>query len=526
MIVLMNTFNDGWSGLPFKVAYAGVSVTPPKDNITTLTLAVRDVIYPMDYIQKQLRLPPQKPDAVITDSMLDALREYSESRFVKVTGIGMPAELISTCPHLTSRLWLENDIIPLVVDCDKVAMEGDQNTPWGHRALDEQAEVLAMKCVRVFGPLNIPILQVGYRGLVEVNSHFHMHIASSENYQNTVGAQTWDILQIIASEVRPKELRIALFSATPQGGGVALIRHAFVRLGRLLDLDIKYNRYWASDGGPLDDPSNGGADIIVVDHPQMPDLIQIAKERSPARPVIYRSHIQIRTDLAETPHTPQARTWNWLWKRAQHADIFISHPIPDSVPRDVPKAMVGYIPASTDILDGLNKDMRDWDIAHYGRIFNQWCKEAGMPTVDYPTEKYFAQVARFDPSKGLFDALDGYSMFYDHVQKTSSSTKVPKLVICGHGSVDDPDATGTYQAVLERIDEKMPRLKDLICVIRAKPSDQVLNAILSKAKIILQLSTCEGFEIKVSEALRKGKPVIATNVGGLPYRSSITKLAS
>ena len=91
----------------------------------------------------------------------------------------------------------------------------------------------------MFGPLNIPILQVGYRGLVEVNSHFHMHIASSENYQNTVGAQTWDILQIIASEVRPKELRIALFSATPQGGGVALIRHAFVRLGRLLDLDIK-----------------------------------------------------------------------------------------------------------------------------------------------------------------------------------------------------------------------------------------------------------------------------------------------
>ena len=278
------------------------------------------------------------------------------------------------------------------------------------------------------------------------------------------------------------------------------------------------NRYWASNGGPLDDPSNGGADIILVDDPQMPDLIQIAKQKCPDRPVIYRSHIQIRTDLTAKPDTPQARTWNWLWERVQHADVFISHPIPDSVPREVPEARVGYVPASADPLDGLNKDMRDWDIAHYGRIFNRWCKEAEMPTIDYPNEEYITQVARFDPSKGLFDALDGYSMFHDHVKKTQPSAKIPKLVICGHGSVDDPDATGSYQAVLKRIEEKMPHLKDLICVIRAKPSDQVLNAILSKAKIVLQLSVCEGFEIKVSEALRKGKPVIATNVGGLPYQ--------
>lgn len=67
-----------------------------------------------------------------------------------------------------------------------------------------------------------------------------MHIASLENYRETVGSQTWAMLQIFATEVRSKKWRIALFSATPQGGGVALIRHAFVRLGRLLDLDIKW----------------------------------------------------------------------------------------------------------------------------------------------------------------------------------------------------------------------------------------------------------------------------------------------
>lgn len=54
--------------------------------------------------------------------------------------------------------------------------------------------------------------------------------------------------------------------------------------------------------------------------------------------------------------------------------------------------------------------------------------------------------------------------------------------------------------------------------MRLRPSDQVLNALLSKAKIALQLSRREGFEIKVSEAAHKGKPVIVTRAGGIPLQ--------
>ena len=46
----------------------------------------------------------------------------------------------------------------------------------------------------------------------------------------------------------------------------------------------------------------------------------------------------------------------------------------------------------------------------------------------------------------------------------------------------------------------------------------MLNSILTNAKIALQLSLREGFEIKVSEALHKGIPVIATNAGGIPLQ--------
>ena len=41
---------------------------------------------------------------------------------------------------------------------------------------------------------------------------------------------------------------------------------------------------------------------------------------------------------------------------------------------------------------------------------------------------------------------------------------------------------------------------------------------MANARIALQLSTREGFEVKVSEALHTGKPVIACRTGGIPLQ--------
>jgi glycosyltransferase involved in cell wall biosynthesis len=41
---------------------------------------------------------------------------------------------------------------------------------------------------------------------------------------------------------------------------------------------------------------------------------------------------------------------------------------------------------------------------------------------------------------------------------------------------------------------------------------------MSNARIALQLSTREGFEVKVSEALHTGKPIIACRTGGIPLQ--------
>ena len=107
-------------------------------------------------------------------------------------------------------------------------------------------------------------------------------------------------------------------------------------------------RYWTRGGGPLLPPSEGGANVIIIDDPQMPGVIPIAKQQAPDRPIIFRSHIQIRSDLVAIPGSTQAEAWDYLWNNIKHADCFISHPVSAFVPRNVPPDIVGYMPASTD----------------------------------------------------------------------------------------------------------------------------------------------------------------------------------
>lgn len=107
-------------------------------------------------------------------------------------------------------------------------------------------------------------------------------------------------------------------------------------------------RYWTCKNGPLRPSSEGGADVVIIDDPQMPSLIPIAKEQCPERPVIFRSHIQIRSDLVAQPGSPQAEAWRFLWDNIKQADLFISHPVRCFVPDNVPQEMIGHMPASTD----------------------------------------------------------------------------------------------------------------------------------------------------------------------------------
>jgi hypothetical protein len=153
-------------------------------------------------------------------------------------------------------------------------------------------------------------------------------------------------------------------------------------------------RYWFVEGGPLRPPDEGGADIVIVrsyssnllsllttnkiDDPQMPGLIPLIKQVTPHRPVLYRSHIQIRSNLISKEGSPQTQVWDHLWSKVKQADLFISHPIPAFVPDNVPREKVAYLPATTDWLDGLNKTIDKWNKAYYRNAYNDYCHASRM----------------------------------------------------------------------------------------------------------------------------------------------------
>lgn len=101
----------------------------------------------------------------------------------------------------------------------------------------------------------------------------------------------------------------------------------------------------------------------------MPGLIPLIRKVRPEIPVIYRSHIEIRSDLVHIPGSPQEEVWDYLWKNIQLADLFISefavvsgrcpvssslyfflsgHPVSKFVPDDVPKEKLCLLGAATD----------------------------------------------------------------------------------------------------------------------------------------------------------------------------------
>lgn len=281
---------------------------------------------------------------------------------------------------------------------------------------------------------------------------------------------------------------------------------------------------WLHKNGPLAPRTSGGAHIIIVDDPQMPKLIQIAKQQDPDRPVIYRSHIQVRADLVNTKDSHAAGVWDWVWDRIKDCDVFVSHPVDHFVPANVPKDKVGYMPATTDWLDGLNKVLSpDLDGPHYLHEFAVDITRThpnGPFAFEFPdtTRPYIVQIARFDPAKGIPDVLASYAHLRRNLMKDADPFSIPQLVIAGHGAIDDPDAKPIYDQTIALINQFYKEFEHDIIVMRVGPTDQILNALMQNAVVALQLSTREGFEVKVSEALKAGVPVIATRRGGIPLQ--------
>ncbi|KZO94447.1 glycosyltransferase family 4 protein [Calocera viscosa TUFC12733] len=534
--------------------HIGLSAVKTGPNEIQIGYSVSDGIYSIDFAVHTVDLSTVEDiPSTIAFSVLEGIMAFSGRHLVKFICAGVGSRLEAICPRLPSLLWSKLDIMPFIMPIREFDAAEE---------VDELADSFVRKALMWIGPQEMPRLDIVTRNLVNVDGG-GIKLCDLQDYERSVGEPLWRAVSVLAKGLTDRKVKIRFFSATPQGGGVALMRHALVRFFRLLGVDcqwfvpkpnpavfritknnhnilqgvadpdkrlgeeekqkwstwIEHNaeRYWFRKGGPL---APGGADVVIIDDPQMIGLIPMIKKRQPHLPIIYRSHIEIRSDLTKVVGSPQEGVWQFLWKHIKPADVFIAHPVTGFVPAEVDIKTVGMMPATTDWLDGLNKPVAQWDTQYYFRKFNNACSADRMATLAFPSRGYICQVARFDPAKGIPDVLDAYAKLRQRLQREGVPTEdTPQLLICGHGAIDDPDGTIIYDITLKTIDgEALRAYKNDIVVMRLGPSDEMLNVLLSNCRIALQLSHREGFEVKVSEALHKNIPVVAYAAGGIPLQ--------
>ena len=88
-----------------------------------------------------------------------------------------------------------------------------------------------------------------------------------------------------------------------------------------------------------------------------------------------------------------------------------------------------------------------------------------------------------------------------------------QLVLAGGTATDDPEGL----KVIEEVKEKANQDKD-IHILLLPQNDIEVNALQRASTVIVQKSIKEGFGLTVAEALWKAKPVVASNVGGIPLQ--------
>jgi trehalose synthase len=114
------------------------------------------------------------------------------------------------------------------------------------------------------------------------------------------------------------------------------------------------------------------------------------------------------------------------------------------------------------------------------------------------------QISRFDRLKDPVGVIEAYKLAKKYVDC--------QLVLAGGGATDDPEGAAVLAEVMTAAGDD----PDIIILNLPPWSALEINALQIASNIVIQKSLREGFGLTVTEALWKGKPVIAGAVGGIP----------
>ncbi len=335
-----------------------------------------------------------------------------------------------------------------------------------------------------------------------------MHL---DDYRPIVGDSVIDELLLIARKLNGRVVKN--INSTAVGGGVAEILNRMVPLLKELGIqaqwdvirggdqffdvtkkihnalqgaDLEFTEkdkqvYWESQEENLK-MMNFDADVIFIHDPQPAGLIKKRVEIKSRW--IWRCHI----DLSN----PNPAVWNFLKPLVDNYDASVFSAPPFARQLDIPQIMIC---PSIDPLSDKNKELEPSFIQS---VLDRFGISKKKPLV--------TQVSRFDYAKDPVGVIKAYRMVKSYIDC--------QLLLVGGSATDDPEGA----QVLADVKTEAADDPDIHILELPPTSHLEINALQRASTVIFQKSLKEGFGLTVSEALWKGKPVIAGAAGGIPLQ--------
>src|SRR5205809_2362480 len=332
-------------------------------------------------------------------------------------------------------------------------------------------------------------------------------ITQIEDYEPLIGRER--VERIREKSRKFKSLRVANFNSTYYGGGVAEMISSLTLLMNSLGLrtewrviqgtadffSITKKMHTALQGGKIDLSSIKKEifeqviyensvrnflehDFVIVHDPQPLPLIEHYDKKCPW---LWRCHL----DLSR----PNAEMWKYLRRWIDKYDaVVVSCPEYKQEMKPPQRVLMPEI----DQFKIKNRQLSDKEIderlAHYK-----------IPT-DLPL---VVQISRFDPWKDPRGVVEAF--------KLASKEVDARLVLLGNFATDDPEGEDIFNSLRACRDER-------ILILTSGDDTALVNALQTRAAVVMQKSLREGFGLTVAEAMWKGTPVIGGNEGGIRYQ--------
>jgi trehalose synthase len=333
------------------------------------------------------------------------------------------------------------------------------------------------------------------------------------DYATLVSRGLMDEIRRLAAPLAGK--RVVHVSATAFGGGVAEINYTLVPLMADAGLDVEWRIIRGADeffdvtkamhNGLQGDPrsltpaereifarynatnaeelSPDDYDFVIVHDPQPAAMIDSFPKRRAKW--IWRGHIDFST--------PNPEVFDVLLPSLRRYDAAIFH-MPQYAPTADGLALVAIWPPAIDPLTPKNMALSAEDAAY---IVDQFGIDVERPLI--------TQVSRFDPWKDPLGVIDAYRQVKSRFPET-------QLALVGSMAHDDPEGWEYYNRTVEHADGD----PDVFIFSNLNNVGAVeVNAFQVHSNAVLQKSIREGFGLTVTEALWKGRPLVAGRVGGI-----------